>query len=75
MKCVDVATAFNAPDGTRDPRAAGLIRADNHPTAKGAALIANLIAASGSSDRLLVRRVIQPLPVAVAEVDHVFVPA
>ena len=47
MQCVDVATAFNGPDGTRDPRAAGLIRADNHPTARGAALITSLIAASG----------------------------
>lgn len=47
MQCVDVATAFNGPDGTHDPRAAGLIRADNHPTAKGAARIASLIGARG----------------------------
>lgn len=35
MKCADVFTAFNGADGSRDPRAAGLIVADGHPSAKG----------------------------------------
>ena len=47
MRCVDVYRAFNGADGARDPRATGLVRPDNHPSAKGAALIASLIAKSG----------------------------
>jgi hypothetical protein len=47
MRCIDVHTAFNGVRGTRDPRAAGLVRPDNHPTATGATLIARLIAAIG----------------------------
>jgi hypothetical protein len=47
MRCVDVYRAFNGTNGTRDPVATGLVRPDHHPTEKGAALIANLIAQSG----------------------------
>jgi lysophospholipase L1-like esterase len=47
MRCVDVYGAFNGAGGTRDPVTAGLVRSDNHPTEKGAALIASLIAQSG----------------------------
>ncbi len=47
MKCADVFAAFNGTDGSRDPRAAGLIVADGHPSAKGSATIANVVLATG----------------------------
>ena len=47
MKCADVFTAFNGSDGSRDPRAAGLIVADGHPSAKGSATIAKVVVGTG----------------------------
>ncbi len=47
MKCADVFTAFNGADGSRDPRAAGLIVADGHPSAKGSAAIAKVVLGTG----------------------------
>ena len=49
MRCVDVYKAFNGADGARNPRATGLVRPDNHPTAKGAALIAGSSRRAASS--------------------------
>lgn len=49
MKCADVFAAFNGADGSRDPRATGLIVPDGHPSAKGSATIAKVVLATGFS--------------------------
>ena len=47
MKSVDVYVAFNGADGSRDPLDNGLVIVDGHPTAKGSAMIAEVVVALG----------------------------